>query len=82
MEKKTDKLQLLKQEQSEDLMKSLEDSLESPGEKKKRIISLYIVHLSMLVMAMGNGILITGIYPYIISVSIILLSLWNQYVNF
>ena len=47
---------------------SLEESLESPGEKKKRIISLFIVHLSILVMSLGSSMLTTGVYPYLISV--------------
>ena len=67
----------MSEQESKDLMKSVEESLESPGEKKKRIISLYFVHMSMLIMAMGNGILITGIYPYIISVIIGFICLYN-----
>ena len=51
------------------MFKSTDESLESNAEKKRRIISVYLVHLSMFFLAIGNGILTTGIYPYIISVS-------------
>jgi len=48
-------------------LSSMEKSLETPGERKKRMISLYIVHLSMLVVSLGSSIIFTGVYPYLLS---------------
>jgi len=51
----------------ENLVNSMETSLETPNEKKLRIRSLYIVHLSMMVVSLGSSIIFTGVYPYLIS---------------
>ena len=59
------------QKTTETLVTSMEKSLETPSEKKKRLISLGIVHLSMLVMSLGSSIIFTGVYPYLISVKYI-----------
>lgn len=39
--------------------------LETPGERKARIRSLYIVHISGLVFALGFSIVLTGLLPYL-----------------
>jgi hypothetical protein len=38
--------------------------LETPAERKSRLISLYIVHSAMLVFSLGFSIVLTGIVPY------------------
>ena len=60
----------MKDQATERQLSSMEKSLETPAERKKRIISLYIVHLSMLVVSLGSSIIFTGVYPYLLSVSI------------
>lgn len=45
---------------------SLEESLETPQEKKQRIRSLFIVHFSLLVASLGSSIIFTGVYPYLV----------------
>ena len=50
------------------LVTSLEASLETPAEKKKRVISLFISHFSMLLSGFGNSIIYIGMYPYIVAV--------------
>ena len=57
---------LEKKNTSRNLVESLEDSLETPQEKKLRIRSLFIVHFSLLVMSLGSSIIFTGVYPYLI----------------
>ena len=47
-------------------METLEDSLETPQEKKLCIRLLFIVHFSLLVMSLGSSIIFMGIYPYLI----------------
>jgi hypothetical protein len=37
--------------------------LETPAERKSRLISLYIVHSAMLVFSLGFSIVLTGIIP-------------------
>ena len=59
----------MKDQATERQLSSMEKSLETPAERKKRIISLYIVHLSMLVVSLGSSIIFTGVYPYLLSVS-------------
>ena len=65
-----EKVKMKENQATENLMTSLEKSLETPTERKKRMISLYIVHLSMLVVSLGSSIIFTGVYPYLLSVSI------------
>ena len=50
-------------------LKSLEQSLETPGEKKKRLISVFVCHMSMFLSGFGNSLIYIGMYPYIVSVS-------------
>ena len=50
------------------LVTSLEASLETPAEKKKRLISLFLTHFSMLLSGFGNSIIYIGMYPYIVAV--------------
>ena len=50
------------------LVTSLEASLETPAEKKTRVISLFISHVSMLLSGFGNSIIYIGMYPYIVAV--------------
>ena len=50
-------------------IKDLEQSLETPGEKKKRIISVFVCHMSMFLSGFGNSLIYIGMYPYIKSVS-------------
>jgi len=57
--------QMTKRKASNNLISSLEDSLETPQEKKARIRSLFIVHISMLVVSLGSSIIYTGVYPYL-----------------
>jgi len=57
----------MKDQATERQLSSMEKSLETPAERKKRIISLYIVHLSMLVVSLGSSIIFTGVYPYLLS---------------
>jgi len=62
-----EKVKMKENQATENLMTSLEKSLETPTERKKRMISLYIVHLSMLVVSLGSSIIFTGVYPYLLS---------------
>ena len=43
--------------------------METPKEKRQRIISLYIVHTSMFVFALGNSVIMMGVWPYLQAVS-------------
>ena len=43
--------------------------LESPEERKRRLISLYITHFSMFLSGFGNAIIYIGMFPYIQAVS-------------
>ena len=54
------------------LVTSLEASLETPAEKKKRLISLFLTHFSMLLSGFGNSIIYIGMYPYIVAVSAVI----------
>jgi ceroid-lipofuscinosis MFS transporter 7 len=49
-----------------DVFASLEDSLETPQEKKVRLRSIFVVHFSLLVASLGSSIIFTGVYPYLI----------------
>ena len=51
-------------------------NLESPEERKQRILSLYITHFSMFLSGFGNAIIYIGMFPYIQAVS-----LYIQYIN-
>lgn len=52
-----------------DLVASVAEELETPQQRRSRHISLYIVHLSMLVVSLGSSIIFTGVYPYLLSVT-------------
>ena len=39
--------------------------METPKEKRQRMISLYIVHTSMFVFALGNSVIMMGVWPYL-----------------
>ena len=52
-------------------------NLESPEERKQRILSLYITHFSMFLSGFGNAIIYIGMFPYIQAVS-----LYTIYVHF
>ena len=39
--------------------------METTIEKRQRIISLYIVHTSMFVFALGNSVIMMGVWPYL-----------------
>ena len=39
--------------------------METALEKRQRIISLYIVHTSMFVFALGNSVIMMGVWPYL-----------------
>jgi len=41
------------------------EALETPSERKTRILSLYIVHIGMLVFSLGYSIVLTGVLPYL-----------------
>ena len=41
------------------------DGLESSTERKSRLISLYVVHLSMFLSGFGNALIYIGMFPYI-----------------
>jgi len=43
------------------------DDLETQSERKRRLISLYIVHFSMFVVSLGSSIIFTGVYPYLLN---------------
>ena len=45
-------------------------NLESPEERKGRILSLYITHFSMFLSGFGNAIIYIGMFPYIQAVSL------------
>ena len=47
----------------------IQSSLESPEERKGRLISLYITHFSMFLSGFGNAIIYIGMFPYIQAVS-------------
>jgi hypothetical protein len=38
-------------------------------DRRSRIRSLYIVHVSMLIFSLGNSIIFTGVWPYLKLVS-------------
>ena len=44
--------------------------METAKEKRQRIISLYIVHTSMFVFALGNSVIMMGVWPYLQAVRI------------
>ena len=46
--------------------------METPKEKRQRMISLYIVHTSMFVFALGNSVIMMGVWPYLQAVREIL----------
>ena len=54
---------------NEDTEGRMESSLESPKERKGRIVSLYITHFSMFLSGFGNAIIYIGMFPYIQAVS-------------
>ena len=39
--------------------------METALEKRQRMISLYIVHTSMFVFALGNSVIMMGVWPYL-----------------
>jgi ceroid-lipofuscinosis MFS transporter 7 len=45
------------------------DSLETPQEKKERIISIRIIYFTMFLMSLGFSIILTGVWPYLNKVS-------------
>lgn len=45
--------------------KPFHEQLETPEEKKKRVMSLYIVHTCMLIFSLGYSIVLTGVLPYL-----------------
>ena len=51
-------------------MQELEQSqgLESPEDTKRRLRSVYVCHLSMLLSGFGNSVIYIGMFPYISSV--------------
>ena len=55
---------------------SLEKSLETEADRKRRLRSVFITHLSMLLSGFGNSLIYIGMYPYIYSVNI------QQYFDF
>ena len=50
------------------LVSSLESSLETPAEKRARLISIFVAHASMFLSGFGNSLIYIGMYPYIVSV--------------
>ena len=44
-------------------------NLETPEERKSRIRSLFITHISMFLSGFGNAIIYIGMFPYIQAVS-------------
>ena len=51
------------------LVSSLESSLETPAEKRARLISIFVAHASMFLSGFGNSLIYIGMYPYIVSVT-------------
>ena len=51
--------------ESEESEKLAHEQLERPEERKKRLISLYIVHTCMLIFSLGYSIVLTGVLPYL-----------------
>ena len=56
------------------LVSGLESSLETPAEKRARLISVFVAHASMFLSGFGNSLIYIGMYPYIVSVKDTLLS--------
>ena len=54
---------------SNNMVTSLEQSLETASEKKRRIISVFVCHVSMFLSGFGNSLIYIGMYPYLIMVS-------------
>ena len=52
------------------LVSSLESSLETPAEKRARLISIFVAHASMFLSGFGNSLIYIGMYPYIVSVTL------------
>ena len=50
------------------LVSSLESSLETPAEKRARLISIFVAHASMFLSGFGNSLIYIGMYPYLVSV--------------
>ena len=50
------------------LVSGLESSLETPEEKRARLISVFVAHASMFLSGFGNSLIYIGMYPYIVSV--------------
>ena len=59
-----------KEKEKEKEMQELEQSqgLESPEDTKRRLRSVYVCHLSMLLSGFGNSVIYIGMFPYISSV--------------
>ena len=59
-------LQQSLEEKEKGMEKEIQDFvLESPSEKKARIISLFIAHISMFLSGFSNAIILIGMFPYI-----------------
>ena len=54
---------------SKNMVTSLEQSLETATEKRRRIISVFVCHISMFLSGFGNSLIYIGMYPYLLSVS-------------
>ena len=54
---------------SKNMVTSLEQSLETASEKRRRIISVFVCHISMFLSGFGNSLIYIGMYPYLLSVS-------------
>lgn len=45
------------------------DGLETPQEKKERMMSIRIIYFTMFLMSLGFSIILTGVWPYLDKVS-------------
>ena len=50
------------------LVTSVEAGLETAGQRRQRLLSVWVAHASMFLSGFGNSLIYIGMFPYIVSV--------------
>ena len=50
------------------LVTSVEQQLETAGQRRQRLLSVWVAHASMFLSGFGNSLIYIGMFPYIVSV--------------
>ena len=50
------------------LVTSVEQGLETAGQRRQRLLSVWVAHASMFLSGFGNSLIYIGMFPYIVSV--------------